>query len=317
MTEKVTVLRIILMTSSGQRKVVCELSKPFGNRHGREVKLNISACHSLSVAERKLMLLLTVAPDGAATWTLPARREAIETAHQQLRELVEGGSDAMIPVKRAGSGSTEKSCKVVVSGVHHPTATPYGEPRVEAHTITVPRSLLVKRDGISYAPRWLIARTLHQRILEGRAWPTRIEGATWLQATEVWREFWEPMLPEIALLEKEDEHASKARLERIEIAKARQRRAEEEQAALVAAARAAQLRRDKAHQKHLDQLETIHVDQVEWDAWVGPRNKQTKETFEAQNCTIKFSGDRAYIVFSDGTELIKARRNIRFSERRT
>ena len=304
------------MPPSGQRKVVCELSKPFGNRHGREVKLNIGARHSLSVAERKLMLLLTVAPDGVATWTLPARREAIETAHQQLRELVEGGSDAMIPVKRAGSGSTEKSCKVVVSGVHHPTPAHIEEPRVERHIITVPRSQLVECGGKIYAPHWLLARTLHERIFDRRAWPTKIDGGVWLQAAEVWRDSWEPMLPEIARLEKEDEDANKARRERIEIAEARRKKAAEEQATRDAAARAAQLRRDKAHQKHLDELETIHAERVEWDAWVGPRSKQSKETFEAKNCTIKFSGDRAYIVFPDGTELIKARRNIRFEERR-
>lgn len=287
-----------------------------GLRHGREVKLHLGENHVVSVAERRLTGLFYVARDGAATWTLSATRQALEVAHEQLCELVASSGEGLIPVKRAGKGSTEKSCKVVVSGVHHPTPTPYGEPRVETHTITVPRSQLVECGGKIYAPRWLLARTLHERIFDRRAWPTKIDGGIWLQAAEVWRDFWEPMLPEIARLEKEDEHANKARLERIAIAEVRRKKAAEEQATRDAAARAAQLRREKAHQKHLDELETIHAERVEWDAWVGPRSKQSKETFEAKNCTIKFSGDRAYIVFPDGTELIKARRNIRFEERR-
>lgn len=287
-----------------------------GARHGREVKLHLTEQHVVSVSARGFDRLCSPCRSAAETWTLPAQGEAIEAAHQQLRELVEGGSGAMIQVERAEKRSTKKSCKVDVSGVHHPMPTPYGEPRVETHTINIPRSQLVESGGKVYAPRWLLARTLHERIFDRRAWPTKIDGGVWLQAEQVWKDFWEPMLPEIARLEKEDEHANKARLERIAIAEARRKKAAEEQAARDEAARAAQLRRDKAHQKHLDGLETIHVDRVEWDAWVGPRSKQTKETFEAENCTIKFSGDRAYIVFPDGTELIKARRNLRFEERR-
>ena len=76
--------------------------------------------------------------------------------------------------------------------------------------------------------------------------------------------------------------------------------------------------REGAHQTHLASLETIQAGGVEWDEWVEQRNKyggktRTKVTERAGACTLKFSGERVYILLANGKEIIKARRNVRWT----
>lgn len=81
----------------------------------------------------------------------------------------------------------------------------------------------------------------------------------------------------------------------------------QEDAAKVARA-AAQARSDQRKAK----LEAMHVDQVEWDTWVNKRGHMEKVTRTAENCTLRFSGERIYIQFDDGREIIKTRSTVRW-----
>jgi hypothetical protein len=111
---------------------------------------------------------------------------------------------------RAGGGRTEKSGKITVSGVLHPPAGLDDEATVHSHTLTVPVSQLVERDGQWYAPRWLLMRTVHERIFEGKRWLS-VSTAAFGWAEDVWYELWEPMLADVDRLLAEDEAARERR----------------------------------------------------------------------------------------------------------
>lgn len=72
------------------------------------------------------------------------------------------------------------------------------------------------------------------------------------------------------------------------------------------------------HHDHLARLETLSPVSVEWDDWVETRSsyggkKREKVTKKAEDCTLKFSGGRVYILLRDGREIIKMRRNVRWT----
>ena len=41
---------------------------------------------------------------------------------------------------------------------------------------------------------------------------------------------------------------------------------------------------------------------------------RTKVVMEAESCTLKLSGERVYILLPDGSEIIKARHNVRWQQ---
>lgn len=57
--------------------------------------------------------------------------------------------------------------------------------------------------------------------------------------------------------------------------------------------------------------------QVEWDDWEKTKTKfgsgREKVTYTDENCTLKFSGQRVYILRPGRKEIIKARQNVRWT----
>ena len=310
-------LHIQLRTPLLRKAIVKSLESPLGDVVGREVKLRLLG-QTVSV-DRAALSRLWPGSTAEITWTVDASEAALRAAHEQLAALIRQGSSALIPVSRAGGGRTEKSGKITVSGVLHPPAGLDDEATVHSHTLTVPVSQLVERDGQWYAPRWLLMRTVHERIFEGKRWPQCIDGGVWLGAEDVWHELWEPMLADVDRLLAEDEAARERRTQEAAARQAesaeRARRYAEQQEARAKA----QHEREQSRQTNLNRLETIGPTRVEWDEWEVGKNAygsktRTKVVMEAESCTLKLSGERVYILLPDGSEIIKARHNVRWQQ---
>jgi hypothetical protein len=309
-----TLLHIQLRSPFSSR-VVRSIDAPLGEVVGREIKLSLAG-RTVSV-DRAALYRLWPGTSAEYTWSLKASEAGLRHAHDQLVALVCAGGGALIEVKRAGAGPTPKSIKVTVKRVTHPPRGPGDECPILSHTVTVPASQLIECDGQWYAPRWLLNRTIHKRILDGKQWPQHIEGGVWLEADHVWRELWTPMLADVECLLAEDaamkeRRAQEAAARQVELAEQTRRGA-----ALEAARLEAKKAREQAHLDHLNQLDTIGPIPVEWDDWETRKNSygsktRVKVTQAVEACTLKFSGERVYLLLPDGAEIIKARHNVRW-----
>lgn len=310
------VLHIQLRTPLLRKEVVKSLESPLGDHFGREVKLRLLG-QTVSV-DRAALSRLWPKIGSDVTWTVEASRDGLRAAHAKLDALIRAGSSAYVPVTRFGGGHTDKSCKVRVAEVTHPAAG-LGMPTItHSHTLTVPVSQLIERQGQWYAPRWLLMRAVHERIFDGKRWPVRIEGGIWLGADDLWRDLWEPMMADVDRLLAED-GAARERLAQEATAR---RSAEVERARRLAEQQEAQVAKkiayEQSHHDHLARLETLSPVSVEWDDWVETRSSygsktREKVTKKAEDCTLKFSGGRVYILLRDGREIIKMRRNVRWT----
>jgi hypothetical protein len=242
---------------------------------------------------------------------------AIEQAHSDLCTCIEQGGSALVPVVAAGRGATDKSRKIRVQAIYRSRESQHQEVTRE-HTITVPVSQLTQRSDGLYAPRWLVSRTLHDR-LPGREWPLRIEGGVWEGREQLWNGVFAPLAAELA-------DQAKARQQRIARLEAEQKqkteRDTEQNARCLAVQEELTRQRQQREQKALAkraQLESLPVERVEWDEWVKVRNgyggkSDVKKTHIAENCLLQFSGQRVYINLPNGNTVIKLRRNVRFGD---
>lgn len=115
--------------------------------------------------------------------------------HQKVCTLAAGSGSGWIPVVKAGAGPSDKSCKVRVSDVVYRVNADYDEHEIErrVHTLTIPASQLRESDGQLYAPRWLLMRTIHERVLDRKRWPHDIEHGQFLDADMLWAELFAPL----------------------------------------------------------------------------------------------------------------------------
>ncbi len=214
-----------------------------------------------------------------------------------------------------GGGRTDKSVKVRVERVAYRLDEREVEERT--HTLTIPRSLLRDHDGKHFAPRWLLRKTIRQRILQAKGWPDGIGGGVYLERQTLWEEVFAPverLLEEQAALACARAEADRPRREAKEkMAAERAKRASDN------AEKEAEKRRVTAERAAANKLKlpTVRVSRVEWDGWERRGNKyggsdRVKVTYEAGECTLRFSGQRVYLQFDDGEELIKARKNVRW-----
>jgi hypothetical protein len=242
---------------------------------------------------------------------------AIEQAHRDLCACIEQSSAALVPVVSAGRGPTDKSRKIRVQAIFRSRESQHEEVTRE-HTITVPVSQLTQRPDGLYAPRWLVSKTLHDR-LPGREWPLRIEGGIWEEREQLWNEVFAPLAAELA----DQARARQQLIARLEAERQQNAERDAEQKARCLAVQEEQARRrQQREQKALArraQLDSLTVDRVEWDEWVKVRrgygNKSLeKETRMAENCLLQFSGQRVYINLPNGHVVIKFKKNVRFAE---
>ncbi|MBY9156605.1 hypothetical protein KUU74_25965 [Pseudomonas aeruginosa] len=107
-------------------------------------------------------------------WSKPKHHNVLRTFKDlasfvgMLCRYIAASNDGLICVRSAGKGPTDKSRKIRVAATFGGAGHWGDEQEVREHTITVPASQLIERDGNLYAPRWLIRKTLHQRIGQ---WP--------------------------------------------------------------------------------------------------------------------------------------------------
>lgn len=277
--------------------------------------------HTLRVWLRALLekfQLFRPSQDGHVTVRLVGL-EQLRKTHKRLCELAAAGSAGWVPVRKAGKGPTELSCKVSVSRVIYREVTGQYSYEVEekAHTLTVPVSLLRIEASQTYAPRWLLMKSIRARILKGKAWPHDISGAVFLEEQRLWDEVFAPAAEaieaDIARLAEEQAALSVKRKEQAEEERKR------EEIAKVARAKEIEERRRAAEraQARKEQLETLEVQYVEWDEWTETKNRygsktRSKITCSASPCTLRFSGQRVYLQMADGSEVIKIRKNVRW-----
>lgn len=280
-----------------------------------------------SVGIEDLRSLRSHTGDWDRAWSIPASLEGLRAAHAKLCAMVKAGRSCSIPVTMAGPGPTDKSVKIRVEGVVC-VAQEHGchqKTTKRSHTLTVPRSQIFDYKGRPHLPRWLVARTIHERILDGRGWPAKFENTSWSDEDQVWLTLWEPLIPLFEKLNQDGaaemqrraefertkpEREAQAELLRLE--RLKEKEADDQRNAQAAVA-AAEVRR-----KRMDKLETIKVSRVEWDESEEYKNKYGNKSYrrvtdEAEDCTVKISGQRVYIIFEDGAEKIKALKNVRWT----
>lgn len=244
---------------------------------------------------------------------------AIERAHRDMCAWIEQSGSALVPVVSAGRGTTDKSRKIRVRAIFRSRKSEDEEVASE-HTITVAASLLKQcQDGL-YAPRWLVSRTLHDR-LPGNEWPLRIEGGTWEGREQLWNEIFAPLAAEVA--ERAQRIARQEAIVRQEVGKKQKAEHDTEQKAQRLAVQeklAQQLQqREQTALAKCAQLESLPVERVEWDEWMkmsnGFRGKSyIKKTRVAENCLLQFSGQRVYINLPDGKVITKLRGSVRYGD---
>lgn len=241
--------------------------------------------------------------------------EGLRSLHQTISGLLGDSENGWVPVKKVGNGTSDKSCKVQVDDVIY-QYTPNDIER-KTHALTVPVSQLRDQDGQLFAPRWLLKKTIHERILDCKSWPHDIKNGQYLDADALWEGFFYPIEMELAnqeasLVERQQQHQAEYLFQK----QVQTERVKMREAAL---AQEAAKRRVSAEQRarRKDQLETLEVASVEWDEWVVTKNKygsknQTKTIRTAEKCTLKFAGQRVYIQLPGGTEHIKMRQSVRW-----
>ena len=310
-------------------KTVAVIENPFGRVIGREVALCLpnQATFNINIYDAKRFFKTHARTKaGAVKWTIEATQEALREAYTGLRRLIESGGDAAIPVSRVGDGPTSLSSRIRIKGVVHPIDTGEAEKEVKTHTITVPASAIFNLDGQLYVKRWQLRRFLHERVFKANAWPEDIENGCWLSANTFWEEFFSPLMAEAEKIEKEEMESEKANRKAQkrwvwDKPKREQERAKERelQAQREAKLKADKERRAEQNQRHMDSLETIFAPHVKWIDTVTRKNKYGSKTWErvtrsAENCTLKFSGKRVYIILPNGHEIIKHVRNVEWSD---
>lgn len=83
--------------------------------------------------------------------------------------------------------------------------------------------------------------------------------------------------------------------------------------------KASEERREAQKRKHMNSLETLQANRVQWSEYVTEKNQYGDKykklvTRSAVNCTLRFSGQRVYITFPDGREIYKMSHNVEWSD---
>lgn len=283
-------------------------------------QLRIEFARHLTKAKQRSSFVVLKFPSGDVSIDerhLPAIRHC--SAEADLRRLFEGyckaierGDSALIPVSAAGKGPTPQSAKVKVTARWPDPERPNAIDTTIAkeHTITVATSQLVQVNSQLYAPRWLIRKTLHERL---QFWPSSVPGGQWFGAQQLWVEVFAPVW---ALVDEEESQRAKkavgdARQTALRAEAAAKRVAYErdrDQANQAARVKAAE--REAQRMAGLESIENAHVVWSERRA-TSKRSEQWLE--EREGCLVRFSGSRVYIVQPNGSQVVKTRNTVQIN----
>ena len=108
-------------------------------------------------------------------WRFEIRKYSPGSVHvliKLLTDISKYSEYAFVPVKKAGSGKTEKSAKYKVEVTED--LDPYGEHTLQnrVRTFTLPVSQITHTDGLMFAPIWLLKKHLDKNeFVKNRSWP--------------------------------------------------------------------------------------------------------------------------------------------------
>ena len=258
---------------------------------------------------------------------LPAVRqcptlEDLKTLHAGFCRAILRSDAVLIPVKSAGKGPTPASQKVKVS---LSWADPQDSEKIQSEsTITVPVSQLQMVEGQLFVPRWLVRKTLNNRT---RATVTNanLPAGQWFGAQQLWDEVFAPAWQ--LCTEEQAEQARKAAIcrqenEQRELERSQRRAAAREAAAIEQAAQQAKKPPAKrtprpakpAAPKPAAEEQIIENAVVVWSERRASSTKNEQWLERAEGCTVRFSGQRAYVTKPNGSTLIKTRNTIQIND---
>lgn len=224
-------------------------------------------------------------------WTgrvIVANQAALLRLHSMLCKGFASGGNGLIKVQLAGATPSGAAQRVRVEGVVYQKNKYSGDIQIKTHTVTVPAVHVQSYGERKYVCQWVLKRAVHQNILDGEALPSWIEGGEWFGQEKLWEIIFRPLEVELNEISVDRENRQ-ARLA-LERAKAAKRSA-----------------------KRRAKLETLHVAYAEWHSWEHKGGQWFKKINEsAEDCILKFSGQRVYILLSGGREVVKTRANVRW-----
>lgn len=245
----------------------------------------------------------------------------VEAAHRRLVNWLASGSEGLIKLSSVCKGASAKSKKITVDGVVYRRGKwrdEYANEELKSHQLTVPASMIKYVGDDAYMTRWYLMKLVHERILSGGSWPDDIEGGVFMESDLLWAELFEPFkrrlqaMPAAYSVERDAQKARDEALRKtqLEAARARPPRPTADQLAAT---------RQQQKAARLASLPAIRPAWIEWDEKIETKDargnkKFAKETFRDEGCEVRVSGQRVYVRFSDGAEMIKMRQNIRWPE---
>ncbi|WP_093036853.1 hypothetical protein [Thiocapsa roseopersicina] len=263
--------------------------------------------HLLLPGEMKVSVLSKAWEEWSSRWRKTyVLEDGMRKSHAAFCSMVTQGDGALVPV--AVVGTSEKSIRVRVKAELYSF---WVDKEITEHTITVPRSMLVEHEGTTYFPRWMIKRTLRERITKGKAWPKVIGSGVWLDAPLFWERCFRPALDIWATHEESNKKA-------IEEQQQRRRQAQ---------ARTAPQRPEPPQPPKVEvppayrRLPMVQASGVEYDDWVSVgsgRNKKRKKVVIEVGCAKLFFSEKQVVIETPaGKSIRKARTNVRFASELT
>ena len=231
---------------------------------------------------------------------------SLKAAFASFSVMVLRGDGAFIPVAVAGPGKTEKSIRVRVKAELYPRSV---DEEITEHTITVPRSMLVEHDGVPHLPRWMIKKTLRERILKRKTWPKVVGNGVWPDAQQFWDDCFRPALDILDRIEREKKIANE-----IEDQRRRQARTALQ---VREAPPPPKVKAPPAYRR----LPMVQVSGLEYDEWVsvgtGKDKKRKKVVIEVGEAKLYFSEKQVVIETPTGQTIRKAQTNVRYASELT
>jgi hypothetical protein len=245
--------------------------------------------------------------------------DGVRVAFRLLLHWLGDGKAGMIKLASVKKGATPKSRKVQVDGVVYRMGKfgkEYAAEVRRSHVLTVPLSMISTVGDEHFMQKGYLKKVVHERILSSQTWPDDIDGGRFLQADALWAALFQDFEDRVkARTEQEDERRQALRQENEARRKAQEdaARSRPPSPSLADLAKLAQQR----SAERLAKLPVIHASRVEWEesrAIKDGRRTQhyVRETYQAENCELRLAGQRVYILFADGSEMIKMLKNVRW-----
>ena len=252
----------------------------------------------------------------------------IEARADEIEKEMRGKGAAWLPVrvsKRESNAGRSVQCSIQVfyaysKGTRAEARQSVPQMDISEHTAAfwAPKSRIHQEGGEFYCPTWLVEKGLektrerskhysrmdeaHRLPVHPQVWPRGLK-QRWVDAhlsqlpceEEITRVALEKERQWAVACQESDRHWEEVRLEK-------ERREEE--------AKKEAARRQKLKEKRFESLESRKNVNVAWKEWKKQGGRFVAEEYEAEGVDLYFAGERVYIVFEDGEEIIKKKSSI-------